>query len=126
MKNTAREDYRIVITPRRLGDLGWMSISDRMASSDIERDTRERCEEMAEQVKRHVDNVGSVEVQFTEVHTCSHCFLTWEELTAEEAANPSTWIDEHSVEGEPVCCDKAIAEFRTERGIPAEQQDGAP
>lgn len=125
MKNTAREDYRIVITPRRLGDLGWMSISDRMASTDIERDTRERCEEMAEQVKRHVDNVGSVEVQFTEVHTCSHCFLAWEELTAEEAANTFTRIDEHSVEGEPVCCDKAIAEFRTERGIPSEQQDGA-
>ncbi|MFZ4264472.1 hypothetical protein [Streptomyces arboris] len=125
MKKTVREDFRIVITPRRLGDLGWMSISDHMASDNIERDTRERCDEIAEQVQRHVDNVGSVEVQFTEVHTCSHCFLTWEELTAEEAADTSTRIDEHSVEGEPVCCDKAIAEFRTERGIPAEQQDGA-
>lgn len=125
MKKTTREDFRIVITPRRLGDLGWMSISDRMASDDIERDTRERCEEIAEQVKRHVDNVGTVEVQFTEVHTCSHCFLTWEELTAGEAANTFTRIDEHSVEGEPVCCDKAIAEFRTERGIPAVQRDGA-
>ncbi|WP_097933331.1 MULTISPECIES: hypothetical protein [unclassified Streptomyces] len=125
MKKTTREDFRIVITPRRLGDLGWMSISDRMASDNIERDTRERCEEIAEQVKRHVDNVGSVEVQFTEVHTCSHCSLTWEVLTAEEAADLRNCQDEHSVEGEPVCCDKAIDEFRTERGIPAVQWGGA-
>ncbi|MFD9763233.1 hypothetical protein ACFWXI_06775 [[Kitasatospora] papulosa] len=119
MKHTTREDYRVVITPRRLGDLGWMSISDRMASSDPDRDMRERCEEITEQVKRHVDNVSSVEVQFTEVHTCSHCCLTWEVLTAVEAANPSYQQDEHSAEGEPVCCEKAIAEFRAERNIPA-------
>ncbi|MFE6931804.1 hypothetical protein ACFVDT_07205 [Streptomyces sp. NPDC057699] len=123
MKKTTREDYRIVITPRRLGDLGWMSISDRMASSDIERDTRERCEAIVKQVKRHVDNVGSVEMQFSEVHTCSYCCLTWEELTAAEATNPSYQQDEHSIEGEPVCCDKAIDEFRAARDIPAVEWD---
>ncbi|WP_329163962.1 hypothetical protein OHB49_29040 [Streptomyces sp. NBC_01717] len=118
MKRTTRDDYRVVVTPRRLGDFGWMSMSDRMASSDPDRDMRERCEEIAAAVKRHVDNVGSVEVQFTEVHTCSHCDLTWEVLTAVEALMASHRQDEHSVEGEPVCCDKAIDEFRVERGLP--------
>ncbi|XUM01271.1 hypothetical protein ACQ86F_31845 [Streptomyces venezuelae ATCC 10712] len=53
------------------------------------------------------------------VAVCSHCDLVWEELTAEEAADDSTNQDVHSVEGEPVCCFEAIAEFRKERGIPA-------
>ncbi|MDP5310409.1 hypothetical protein [Streptomyces poriferorum] len=123
MKQTNRDDFRVVITPRRLGDFGWMSMSDRMASSDPERDIRERCEEIAAEVKRHVDNVGSVEVLFTETHTCSHCGYVWEVLTADEAANPANCQDEHSVEGEPVCCDAAIAEFRTQRGIPAVQAE---
>lgn len=118
MKKTSRDDFRVVITPRRLGDFGWMSMSDRMASSDPERDMRERCEEIAAEVKRHVDNVDGIEVTFTETHTCSHCGYGWEVLTADEAADASCQQDEQSVEGEPVCCDKAIAEFRTERGIP--------
>ncbi|WP_051878899.1 hypothetical protein [Streptomyces sp. NRRL B-24720] len=121
MKKTTRDDYRVVITPRRLGDFGWMSVSDRMASSDPDRDIRERCEEIAAEVKRHVDNVGSVEVQSTEVHTCSHCDCVWEELSAVEALMASHRQDNHSTEGEPVCCDKAIDEFRTERGLPPVQ-----
>jgi hypothetical protein len=40
-------------------------------------------------------------------------------LTAEQAADDSCAQDEHSIEGEPVCCEAGIAEFRTERGIPA-------
>jgi hypothetical protein len=39
-------------------------------------------------------------------------------MTAEQAADPGNLLDEHSVEGEPACCEKAIAEFRTEHGIP--------
>jgi hypothetical protein len=40
-------------------------------------------------------------------------------MTPEYLADRELWPDEHSVEGEPVCCDKAINEFRAERGIPA-------
>ncbi|GAA3717871.1 hypothetical protein [Streptomyces tremellae] len=126
MKKTTRDDFEVVITPRRLGDLGWMSVSDRMASSDPERDVRERCEEIAAAVKRHVDNVAAVEVRFTETHTCSFCGYDWEVLTAEAIAKyPTMTQDERSVEGEPVCCEKAIAEFRTERGIPQVSEGGA-
>lgn len=114
----------VAVLPRRLGNLGFISMSDRMASSDVEADYRARCEEIATTL-RGLPHVEETSVTCTETHTCSHCRLGWEELTAEEAADDSTNQDGHSVEGEPVCCDKAIAEFRTERGIPALVLGGA-
>ncbi|MGW4250453.1 hypothetical protein [Streptomyces californicus] len=114
----------VAVLPRRLGHLGFISMSDRMASSNVEADYRARCEEIATTL-RGLPHVEETSVTCTETHTCSHCLLRWEELTAEEAADDSLTQDEHSVEGEPVCCDKAIAEFRTERGIPALALGGA-
>lgn len=115
----------VAVLPRRLGSLGFgaLSMSDRLASRDIEGDYRRRCEEIAAEL-RHRPQVEGVTVTCTETHTCSHCGLSWEVLTAEEAADASTNVDEHSVEGEPVCCDKAIVEFRAERGIPALTETG--
>jgi hypothetical protein len=116
--------FEIEIAPRRLGDLGGVSMSDSLASLDIDGDYRKRCEEMlAELLKER--HVKSGRVTCKETHVCSFCDLSWEVLTADEAADDSTNQDEHSVEDEPVCCDKAIAEFRTERGIPAVQWGGA-
>ena len=53
---------------------------------------------------------------------CTLCKGEYEALTADEAADESTNQDEHSVEGEPVCCVEAVNEFRAERGIPAVQR----
>jgi hypothetical protein len=53
-----------------------------------------------------------------DISICTHCRAEFEALGAEEATDDSTNQDEHSVEGEPVCCYEAIAEFRAERGIP--------
>ncbi|MFF2650547.1 hypothetical protein [Streptomyces sp. NPDC058045] len=50
---------------------------------------------------------------------CSYCRLPWEELTPVAAADPELRFDEYSVEGEPVCCTAAVAEFRSERGTTA-------
>ncbi|MFD0078184.1 hypothetical protein ACFVIY_37785 [Streptomyces sp. NPDC127166] len=108
----------IAVLPRPLGNFSFGSMSDRLVSDDIERDYRLRCEDIADELRRR-PQVEDVSVCCTETHTCSHCGLGWEELTADEAADTSTNQDEHSVEGEPVCCEDAIAEFRTERGIPA-------
>ena len=106
------------VLPRRLGKLSaGMSVPDDMVSRDVEGAYRQRCDEIAAELRRR-PQVAEVTVQCTETHTCSHCRLRWEVLTADEAADASTHQDEHSVEGEPVCCDKAIAEFRAERGIP--------
>lgn len=110
------EPFELTIAPRRLGDLHGVSMSDRLASNDVDGDYRRRCEEMLAALLRQ-PHVRSGRVAVTETHTCSHCDLGWEELTADEAADSSTSFDEHSVEGEPVCCEAAIYEFRRGRGI---------
>ncbi|MFF9088599.1 hypothetical protein ACF1BE_19645 [Streptomyces sp. NPDC014991] len=108
----------VAVLPRRLGKLAaGMSVPDSMMSRDIEGDYRRRCEDIAAELRQR-PQVAEVTVTCTETHTCSHCRLRWEVLTADEAADPACWQDERSVEGEPVCCDRAIAEFRAERGIP--------
>ena len=108
----------VAVLPRRLGKLAaGMSVSDDMISRDVEGDYRRRCDEIAAEL-RNRPQVDEVTVTCTETHTCSYCRLRWEVLTADEAADDSTNQDAHSVEGEPVCCTRAIAEFRTERDIP--------
>ncbi|NDZ63612.1 hypothetical protein [Streptomyces cyaneofuscatus] len=114
----------VAVLPRRLGNFGFVSMSDRMASSDVEADYRARCKEIATTL-RGLPHVEETSVTCTEAHTCSFCGLRWEVLTAEEAADDSLAQDKHSVEGEPVCCGEAIAEFRVEQGIPALALGGA-
>ncbi|MFJ8345121.1 hypothetical protein ACIQ9J_01840 [Streptomyces sp. NPDC094153] len=114
----------VAVLPRRLGKLAaGMSVPDSMMSRDIEGDYRRRCEDIAAELRQR-PQVAEVTVTCTETHTCSHCGLGWEVLTAAEAADPANRQDEHTVEGEPVCCEKAIAEFRAERGIPALAETG--
>lgn len=108
----------LAVLPRSLGDFGFIKMSPARVSGDIEGDYRRRCDEIAAALGQH-RQVDDVEVHCTETHTCSHCHLAWEVMTPEYLADRDLWQDEHTVEGEPVCCEKAIAEFRTERGIPA-------
>ncbi|MFI9600373.1 hypothetical protein ACIHCX_10910 [Streptomyces sp. NPDC052043] len=108
----------IAVLPRRLGKLSaGMSVPDDMVSRDVDGAYRQRCDEIAAEL-RHRPQVDEVTVTCTETHTCSHCRCGWETLTAAEAADPANRQDEHSIEGEPVCCNWAIDEFRAERGIP--------
>lgn len=108
----------VAVLPRRLGQLSaGMLVPDDAVSRDVDGAYRARCEEIAATL-RDLPQVEEATVACTETHACSHCGLGWEVLTAEQAADRSFRLDERSVEGEPVCCDKAIAEFRTERGIP--------
>ncbi|MFJ1695742.1 hypothetical protein ACIOHC_11410 [Streptomyces sp. NPDC088252] len=60
-----------------------------------------------------------------DVVLCTHCCSEFECLTADEATDASTNQDEHSAEGEPACCAKAVDEFRVERGLPPVQWGGA-
>ncbi|AAR29696.1 hypothetical protein VWBp06 [Streptomyces phage VWB] len=120
----AGDPFEVTIAPRQLGDFGYASMGDRLVSDDIEGDYRRRCESMLAELLRQ-PHVRSGRVAVTETHTCSHCDLGWEELTADEAADHSTNVDERSIEGEPVCCGKAIEEFRRERGIPMPSYGGA-
>jgi hypothetical protein len=114
----------VAIAPRRLGDFGAISMSDSLASSDIDGDYQRRCEELLAALLEK-PNVREGRIACTETHTCSLCGLEWEVLSADEVAQDWFRQDEHSVEGEPACCVEAVAEFRTERGIPALVQGGA-
>ena len=106
----------VAVLPRRLGNLGFVSMSDRLASRDVDGDYRRRCDEIAAELRR-LAHVAEVTVTCTETHTCSHCRLLWEVLTEAEATDGCVQ-DAHSIAGEPVCCEAAIDEFRAERGLP--------
>lgn len=77
------ENFRVVVEPRGLGDYGWASMGDRLITGGnkaaAERMYRERCEEIASAIKRHVDDVRFVEIECDEVFVCEHCGYDWTE-----------------------------------------------
>lgn len=82
MRKLKNENYHVVIEPRRLGDLGSVSLSDRYMckdEADRQRQYRERCEQIANEVRRHVAEVGSVSVACDTVAVCEHCGSQWTE-----------------------------------------------
>lgn len=101
----ARENFRVEVTPRGLGDFGSISVGTGLiygrgpdAKRRIERDEQERCNEIANAIKRHVDNVYSAEVKFDKGYVCGHCGKDWTEdsteynggcCDADEANNPN-------------------------------------
>lgn len=108
------DPIELTIHPERLGDLGYVSMSDSLASNDVEGDYRRRCEIIRDGVLRH-PNVIEARIECDEEHTCSHCGAVWEEL---DDSTLEEWRqDAHSISGEPVCCEGAIAEFRTAKNL---------
>ncbi|MGQ4350509.1 hypothetical protein [Streptomyces sp. SAS_275] len=110
--------FEITVSPRRLGDLGGgITMGDRLISRDVDAAYRARCEAMLTAMLRQ-PHVKSGRVTCKETHTCSHCDLGWEVLSADDVLDEANCQDAYSVEGEPVCCEAGIDEFRTEHGIP--------
>lgn len=113
MKQTARTNGRLTITP---------PVSPFWTAVDYAHET----ETLRSTVWPAIQKLLAAEwpgfsAAFTsdEIVLCTHCRAEFEALTAMDPVDfPNCMQDEHSVEGEPVCCDAAIAEFRTERGIP--------
>lgn len=95
---------------------GWRSVGDWTFSSSP--GGEKGCKEIQAGLLKH-PNVMEARIECDETNTCSHCDCTWEELISTDL--PEYGQDEHSIVGEPVCCGKAIDEFRTERGIPLPQ-----
>lgn len=139
MKRTFREDYRVraviiadsprelglqidgvivsgrvevVVAPERLGDLGFVRVSDSMVSNDVERDYRLRAEEMAATLRRQ-SHIIAATVEFTERSECSHCGYAWDELTTTDYVRTPSF-DEGP--GMPLCCEEAQAEWRAKCG----------
>lgn len=81
-----KDNFRVTVEPRSMTDFGgistgrWMFYSnDEEGNKRWERDMQERCEEIAAEIKRHVDNVRSVWVEFDSSPICSHCGAHWTE-----------------------------------------------
>ena len=82
MKTVAFENYRVVIEPRGLGDLGGVVMGDHnfcSSEADRQQQYRERCDAIRANVQRHVDGIGSVRVIADKVATCTHCGARWTE-----------------------------------------------
>lgn len=116
MKKTIRDNYRLELTPDTWG-YGTRVTDDHDAMQRLLAD-------LTKAVKRHVDGVEQVLPRWDTREECSFCGCGWEVLSAREAADPRNQQDEHSTEGEPVCCEPAIDEFRAERGIPVLAETG--
>lgn len=86
---TQKSNYRVVIEPKT--HIYGISLSQSTVDMDLK--------EIVEQVKRHVDNVHSVYIDYDKEDVCSDCGREWE-------------LDEET--GEPTCCDSAIAEHNEE------------
>jgi hypothetical protein len=111
MKITRKENFRVVIYPKSLGDYGGIKLPDShfRNNEQIQKDYETRCKEIAEQAKRHVDNIHSVDVEYDTVTKCSHCNLNWE--VSEDD------FDSDFPKGTPVCCNKAIEEHKKQNKI---------
>lgn len=83
---TSLENFRVRVEPRGLGDFGWASVGDLTVSkdeADRQRQYKQRCEEIAADIKRHVDNVGCVLVECDVNRICEHCGSIWTEDDAD-------------------------------------------
>lgn len=100
MRREVHSNYRLVITP----DLylrGMHAIAETLL------------DDMATQVRRHVDNVATLKAEWDTRAECSHCGREWEVVTFDDLiANRADY--EGCVVGEPVCCTTAADEFRAE------------
>lgn len=87
MKTKGKKDnFRVVVTPRSLTDFGGIVTSrnffyshDAEGQKRWEREMEQRCESIAADIKRHVDSVGHVAVEYDQDHVCSHCGAHWTE-----------------------------------------------
>lgn len=109
MKHTTRTNYRLEIRPDT-----WAWSKAAKADHDS---MRRLLTEIEAAIKRHIDNVGDITPRWDTRDECTHCGHEWETLTAEEAASPDY---AGSAAGEPLCCDKAVQEFRAERAAVTE------
>lgn len=94
MKLTQKSNFRVEIIPT-----GQEGMFITRTPERIESLYKEVCKKIVEQVKRHVDNVGSVGMAWDTTHICSHCGWEWE-------------IDESGV---PTCCQEAIDEHEASK-----------
>lgn len=76
------DGYHVEIEPKRLGDLGCVSMSDQLIEPDVKRRVQEykkRCEDIIRQVKRHIDYIGYAQLIEESHLECEFCGYKWGE-----------------------------------------------
>lgn len=84
-RKTIRENFRVEVEPRSVGDFGYFSVSG--LTPRKEEEAISACEEIAEQIRRHVDGLPSrrdrgVSVEWDSQTVCEHCGAKWTEESA--------------------------------------------
>lgn len=82
-----KENFRVVVEPKGMGNFGFASMGvgllynlrDPKEVKRLERDEEDRCNDIASEIKRHVDYVSSVSVEFDQDSVCEHCGSKWTE-----------------------------------------------
>jgi len=90
-KKTWRNDIRVEVSPKFRS---WGSTEDNQIRD---------CENMIEQIERHVDDVCGCRVVWDTAYTCSYCGYGW---------------DEDRETGAPLCCNDAIEEWQNKEDTP--------
>lgn len=85
-----KDNFRVVVEPRRMGDFGGMSIGDGLLYANTptdqarrERDMQDRCDEIVTSIKRHADGVAHIHIECDQEHVCSHCGASWTEASSD-------------------------------------------
>jgi len=91
-KKTIRQNFRVVVEPQSLDNFGFTLIcpDDDERERLYERLYMRRCQDIAQAIKRHVDCVEYINVEWDVEIVCSHCGEEWED--------------------DPVCCNEAVDE----------------
>ena len=90
MKIIEKSNFRVEVFAK---DYNWRNLTP-------EEETK-ACDDIVQQIERHVDNVGSVSTVWDTKELCEFCRYRWE-------------IDERGV---PVCCQKAIDEHEVDSAL---------
>lgn len=100
MRREIHSNHRLIVTPT----------TPTFVLSTNHDTARALLDDMAKAIHRHVDHVGAVNAAWDTTAVCSHCNREWEVLSADDLA---TGDYEGYLLGEPMCCDRAAAVFRT-------------
>lgn len=81
MKKTIQTNYRVVVEPRRIGNLGFVHVSDSWFGDEekISKEYYDLCNEIVENIERCITNTGSVYIESDKIDVCEFCKSYWTE-----------------------------------------------
>lgn len=94
--------YSVEVEPKSIGDFGYIVTSDRLIEPNKEKRLKEYkdiCEQIVDDINRHVDNVGYVSVVEETENICEFCGGIW---------NPDTYGFYKNCNG---CCQREIEDW---------------